>query len=227
MSGERPGHINPPKQTRSRRTLERMVRASLEILEEQGSAGLTVQAIVSRASSSVGSFYARFDGKEDLLDYLEERVWREATVRWDQALAEQDWTPLGLRGVAWGAATLFAEAGTARATYLRALGRGSAGGQEGAYGSFRERVLSDIERLLLERSGEISHPDPPLAARLGLRAMLALVEAPPDDPGGQPLTAERVQAEAVGLLLAYLGGEPGDDEDEPSSARVDFFDIWG
>jgi AcrR family transcriptional regulator len=204
-----------------------MVRASLEILEEKGSAGLTVQAIVSRARSSVGSFYARFGGKEDLLDYLEERVWREATVRWDQALAEQDWTPLGLRGVAWGAATLFAEAGTARATYLRALGRGSAGGQEGAYGSFRERVLSDIERLLLERSGEISHPDPPLAARLGLRAMLALIEAPPDDPGGQPLTAESVQAEAVGLLLAYLGGEPGDDEDERSSARVDFFDIWG
>lgn len=202
------------------------MRASLEILEEEGIAGLTVQAIVSRARSSVGSFYARFDGKEDLLDYLEDRVWREATIRWDRALAEKDWTPLGLRGVAWGAAALFQEAGTARATYLRALGRGP-GRQEDAYGSFREHVLSDIERLMLERSGEISHSDPPLAVRFGLRAMLALIESPPRNPEGGSFTVEQIQAEAVGVLLAYVGGEPEDTGSEASSAAVDFFDIWG
>jgi AcrR family transcriptional regulator len=206
--------------------LERIVRASLEILEEEGLTGLTVQAIVTRAKSSVGSFYARFSGKEDLLDYLEDRLWREAAIRWDRALAERDWSPLGLRGVAWGAVALLDEAGTARATYLRALGLG-AGRHDDAYSSFREHVLSDIERLLLERSGEITHPDPPLAVRFGLRAMLTLIEAPPHDPEGEPFTADQVQAEAVGVLLAYLGGEPGDAGSEPSSARVDFFDIWG
>jgi AcrR family transcriptional regulator len=180
--------------------LERIVRASLEILEEEGLTGLTVQAIVTRAKSSVGSFYARFSGKEDLLDYLEDRLWREAAIRWDRALAERDWSPLGLRGVAWGAVALLDEAGTARATYLRALGLG-AGRHDDAYSSFR--------------------------VRFGLRAMLTLIEAPPHDPEGEPFTADQVQAEAVGVLLAYLGGEPGDAGSEPSSARVDFFDIWG
>ena len=41
--------LTPPKQTRSRRTLERIVQASLSILDEQGPAGLTVQAVVARA----------------------------------------------------------------------------------------------------------------------------------------------------------------------------------
>ena len=53
-------------------TWMRIAKASLEILGEEGADGLTVQAIVQRAGSSVGSFYARFDGKEDLLDYLGE-----------------------------------------------------------------------------------------------------------------------------------------------------------
>ena len=89
--------LKPPLQTRSRRTLERIVAASMAILEEEGSAGLTVQAIVDRAESSVGSFYARFTGKDDLLTYLGERAWREASERWDEALATRDWSALGLR----------------------------------------------------------------------------------------------------------------------------------
>ena len=90
-------HVNPPKQSRSKRTLERLVGASLEILGREGPDALTVQAIVERAGSSVGSFYARFAGKEDLLDYLGERVWREAAARWDEALASRDLSGLDLR----------------------------------------------------------------------------------------------------------------------------------
>ena len=36
---------------------------------------LTVQDIVSRAGTSVGSFYARFSGKDDLFAYVEASVW--------------------------------------------------------------------------------------------------------------------------------------------------------
>ncbi|GIS78817.1 MAG: hypothetical protein CM1200mP14_03830 [Gammaproteobacteria bacterium] len=75
MSGD--NHLNPPKQSRSRQTLERIVQAALEILEEQGHKALTVQTVVDRAHSSVGSFYARFSGKEDLLDF----PWRKVMGR--------------------------------------------------------------------------------------------------------------------------------------------------
>ena len=65
--------VRPPVQARSRRTLARILDASLTLLGERGRDGLTVQDIVSRAGTSVGSFYARFSGKEDLL-----RTWKRA-----------------------------------------------------------------------------------------------------------------------------------------------------
>ena len=67
--------INAPKQTRSRATLERISAAAVELIGEQGVEATTVAQIVARAESSVGSFYARFNTKEDLLEYL--RVARE------------------------------------------------------------------------------------------------------------------------------------------------------
>ena len=67
-----------PKQHRSRRTLQRIARAALELIAQNGVEGTTVGAIVRRAGSSVGSFYARFDGKGDLLLYLDERIWEAA-----------------------------------------------------------------------------------------------------------------------------------------------------
>ncbi|NNF11908.1 MAG: TetR/AcrR family transcriptional regulator, partial [Gemmatimonadetes bacterium] len=45
--------LNPPKQDRSRQTLERIVAASLELLATEGPAGLTVHKVVDKADSSV------------------------------------------------------------------------------------------------------------------------------------------------------------------------------
>jgi AcrR family transcriptional regulator len=216
-------HLKPPKQTRSRRTLERIVRASLDILEQTGPDGLTVQAIVERAGSSVGSFYARFAGKDDLLEYLGERVWREAATRWDEALTSRDWSGMDLGRVVEGAVGLLEEAGRARASYLRALDR-AAGAREDAYLAFHTHVIRGIEKLLLARSDEITHPDPPVAVPLGLRAALAVVEAGPERAGVDPVAPDRRKEEAAAILLAYLAGGKG----RPTERKkVDFFDIWG
>ncbi len=216
-------HLNPPKQSRSRRTLERIVRASLEILEREGSDGLTVQAIVERANSSVGSFYARFAGKDDLLDYLGERVWREAASRWDDALSSRDWSDLDLRHMVEGAVRLLGEAGRSRASYLRALER-TPGAREDAYLAFHTHVIQGIERLLLSRAGEITHPEPAVAVPLGLRAVLAVVETPLRASGPDLPPAERRMEEAVSMLMAYLAG---DGATAAGAKEVDFFDIWG
>lgn len=220
---EEVAHLKPPKQDRSRRTLERIVRASLDILEREGPEALTVQTIVERASSSVGSFYARFAGKDDLLDYLGERVWREAASRWDEALSSEDWSGLGLRQVVEGAVRLLGEAGRSRASYLRSLER-TPGAREDAYAAFRTHVIRGIQRLLLARSDEITHPEPALAIPLGLRAVLAMTEAQPDAAGEDLPTAERRMEEAASMLLAYLAGEGAR---VAGGKEVDFFDIWG
>jgi len=220
---EETAHHNPPQQARSRRTLERIVRAALDILEQEGPEGLTVQAIVERAGSSVGSFYARFGGKDDLLEYLGERVWREAAARWDETLGSRDWSGLDLRQVVQGAVRLLEETGRSRASYLRALER-AAGAREHAYLAFHTHVIRGIEELLLARSAEITHPDPSVGVRLGLRAVLTMVETAPETARRDPLTPDRRMEEAAAMLMAYLAGEK---RRSVGRKKVDFFDIWG
>ncbi|MEX2466492.1 MAG: TetR/AcrR family transcriptional regulator [Gemmatimonadota bacterium] len=220
------GHLNPPQQARSRRTLERIVRAALDILEHDGPEALTVQAVVARADSSVGSFYARFGGKDDLLEYLGERVWDEARDRWQAALEERTWAGLPIEDVAEGAIRLLADAHRSRATYLRSLDRMGAGERDG-YASFRRYVLRGLADLLLERRAEIDHPDPELAVRLALAAMSGAVEA--GDPyTGEPFDRDQLVREGRILVLAYLAGRdrPAHDEEE-DEGDVDFFDVWG
>ena len=213
--------VTPPQQTRSRRTLERIVSASLAILDEQGPAGLTVQAVVARAGSSVGSFYARFKGKSDLLDYLGARVWQEALGRWSEALESRDWSVLELRELAAGSVGLLFDAQRSRSSPLKVLDRAARGNEE-AYTAFREQLLDGISELLLARKHEIDHLRPELAVRLGLLAVLGVVDA--EDPSsGEALARSVLVKEATDLLLGYLApaGPPG------SSQGVDFFDIWG
>lgn len=195
------------------------MRASLAILETEGPEGLTVQAIVSRAGSSVGSFYARFSGKEELLAYLGERIWREAAERWDEALAGQPWDGLGLPELIEGAVGLLAEAGRSRDAVLRALER-APGAREDAYRSFRVHVLEGLERLLLARVGEMDHPEPPVAVRLGLRAVMAVLEERVPEEA-EPIPEERRRQEAARLLRSYLMESEGRRPGPP-----DFFEVW-
>lgn len=213
----------PPKQSRSRRTLERIVRASVQILEKEGPDGLTVQAIVERAGSSVGSFYARFAGKEELLAYLGERVWREAALRWDETLRSRNLDGLALTELIEGSVRLLGDATRSRATYLRALRRAPGTGDD-AYAAFQAHVVGGIEELLVARAGEMRHPEPAVAVRLGLEAALAILDERGAGSRGQSIPWERRMEEAARLLLRYLARGP---DETAGTGQVDFFDIWG
>ena len=223
MSGN--AHLNSPKQARSRRTLERIIQAALEILEVDGSSALTVQAVVERANSSVGSFYARFSGKEDLLDYLAERVWHQTLDRWNDALSSRDWSRIDLQHIAEGSIRLLVDAGKSRSVYMRALDRAKGRGGV-AYDTFRSRVIGDVAEILLARRDEIAHPDPELAVRLGLLATAGMIEADRSADDG-PLPREILVSEATNLLLRYLTVSISAPAQVKASEEVDFFDIWG
>lgn len=200
-------HVNPPQQARSRRTLERIVRAALALLDEEGPDGLTVQAVVARAKSSVGSFYARFKGKEELLEYLEERVWDEARERWQAQLAERDWSSLSMEEVARGSARLLTSTHRSRAIFLKSLDRMGAGGGEG-YASFRRFVLQALAKLLLEHRDRIRHDDAEGAVRLALAALSGIVETG-DPETGEPFPEEVTVREGSALVLTYLTDTAG------------------
>jgi len=220
--------LNPPQQPRSRRTLERIVNAALELLEAKGPDGVTVQAVVARAKSSVGSFYARFGGKDDLLEYLGERVWDEALSRWNESVESRAWQDMDLAEITEGAVGLLIDVRRSRAGHLRELDRMSGGGD--AYERFRRHLIGSLETLLLERRAEMEHQRPELAVRLGLSAVMGVIEGGLDEPevtdGERQETSvppEQVVHECTDLLLGYLaGGTHG-----RGKGPVEFFDVWG
>jgi AcrR family transcriptional regulator len=62
-----------PRQTRSRESLERVLNAALDLLVERGDSSLTIAEVSVRSHVSVGSIYARFDGKTAIVRAVQER----------------------------------------------------------------------------------------------------------------------------------------------------------
>jgi hypothetical protein len=98
-------------------------------------------------------------------------------------------------------------------------------GGTGAYDAFRRHLLQDLESLLLERSAAITHADPQLAVRLGLKAVLGVLDGEGEmEAADEPDSREILERECRELLLAYLvGGGRGAGE----GGQVEFFDVWG
>jgi len=67
------GDVSPPLQARSRKTYARILDAAERLLATQDLEGLRLEDLLAEARVSVGSFYARFRGKEAIVDALVER----------------------------------------------------------------------------------------------------------------------------------------------------------
>ena len=66
--------IRPPLQRRSRESLERLLQTGLELLQEKGFDGFTLQELSQRAGVSIGSIYGRVEGREALIMAIYERA---------------------------------------------------------------------------------------------------------------------------------------------------------
>ena len=65
--------MSKPTQSRSIESFERLIEESSALLAEKGYAEFTLQEVRKRATVSIGSIYRRFNSKEDLIRYLQER----------------------------------------------------------------------------------------------------------------------------------------------------------
>ncbi|MEJ2541359.1 MAG: TetR/AcrR family transcriptional regulator [Gemmatimonadota bacterium] len=218
----------PPKQDRSRKTLERIEQATLALIAEQGVEATTVQDIVRRARSSVGSFYARFPGKEDLLRHLEDRVWRRARERFDEELEQRDVEGLSLTGILEPLVELVLQSVREDGRQRRVLDLRSGSEDRGAgMRAFHAYILSRIRPLLLARDSEILHPIPERAVDLGFAAVVGAIrvleEGTLEEGARASLTDESVVHEMARLYRSYLGGGRPEGEAPP---QMEFFDIW-
>lgn len=220
-------HLRTPKQERSRRTLKRIIDAALALIGERGVEETSIQDIVARAESSVGSFYARFEGKEDLLRYLEDRLWRDAEARWTEALSAHDWSALEFDDLVETVVRLLLESSRAGARARRVLeSRKGIDGPSEAAREFHRTLRAGIRDLMLAHLSEMNHPDPPLAIDVGLAVVVGAIREFEESP---ELTAvlsglddDRRVAELARMYKAYLGTS-----NPREGTQMDFFDIWG
>lgn len=222
--------IRPPLQARSQRTMRRMVEAALELIGEAGLGGATVHAIVDRAGASVGSFYARFESRDDLLGHLRGQVWGRARERWEAAVMERE--AAQSRGidaeVLWACRvllTLLVEDPVRRAFLME-----DAEARD-LESDLQAVIRGDLVRLLQRHREEIGHPDPDFAVEFGLRLVLGgareIMAAEPGESGGVP---ERAQEELSRVFGDYLRGLPVGspaNAEPPVSDQIDPFDVWG
>ena len=202
-----------PQQRRSRETMARLLRATIETLAERGLAGTTLPHVAAVARVAPASIYRRFADKDALfraafLDVLE----RSAAAT--EAHIRDAWsTERRLDATAAAIVRAIMDQYREHPRLLRALTRFV---ETDTDASFREAALAHVARnvqrlaqVVLRFRDEISHADPERAVTFALLNVATVVEVTALDPisiwpVAFPATDEELHAELTRAFLAYL-----------------------
>jgi AcrR family transcriptional regulator len=205
----------PPKQLRSRQTLDRLLDGAEAVIREEGISELTIVKVVKRAQSSVGAFYRRFPDRNTLLLAIQERNHARAREIYDAQLARLEQGKASLEETLGELFTLRAQQVLKDAPLLHAFVVQEAVlplfQQEGR--KFYAYCRSTMTHVLLSHRDEISHPEPELAAEMVCRTWLGLMEqvvlygASPFEAGARSGDTATLVAEYTRAMSAYLRGQ--------------------
>lgn len=204
-----PGY-RPPRQDRSRRTLDRLTRATETLLVERGPGGVTVQEVAARADSSVGAFYTRFDSRDDAVAFVRERAWDEARDGWRKFLAPRAWKGVEVETLVAEVIrrfcrVLLARDRPTRAFYLDLLRRAEEDDLERVRRLDRE-IAKSVGRLLGPRIGKLDAGEP---SRAAARGFLHVISGIRDHLLFDPVGDEReLILELTRMYSSLLGLEP-------------------
>jgi AcrR family transcriptional regulator len=206
-----------PQQERSRESLQKLLKAAIEVLGQHGVEGTTIPRIAHHAGLTPGSVYRRFRDKEALL----ETAILGMLERQDENLRTM--TPDIAREIPL---AVFAEqtingivvAYRARAPLIRAMRRFVQGRAHTAFWRKADRLeirtYEQLVNLFLTHSERINHPDPRTAVATGLMMVIStvmeLVVTHKDLSawkGLLPGDDQALKRELVRAFLSYLGVE--------------------
>jgi AcrR family transcriptional regulator len=212
---EAPTPVRPPKQKRSRDSLERVLEAATALLEENGFEAFTIQDVSGRADVSVGAIYARFGSKENLLRAVHRRAMEALGAEQDVAASLDGQAVATARDAIVAAVNQVAGVFRGHDKLLRAFmhigaiddeiaRRGSQGSIELSR-SFKEAVLAYRD--------EIAHSDPELAADVAFRMAYSTfarqVMYGPVFESDRPVEWDELVREVASACAAYLLGANG------------------
>lgn len=202
--------LRPPRQARSRATLDRLLAAAVELLAERRFEAAPVSEIVARAGSSVGAFYTRFTDKDALLHYLDDRMFDAGRAQWDTFLDPQRWRGVAAAEIVGRLVHLLVEKRRKHRGVLRALALYARSSPNPRFLARAERLNEHVQgrlaELLLARRSEIGHPRPEAAIATGLFMVDATIRDAVlfRDVAQVRLSDEQLAREMTGAYLAYL-----------------------
>jgi len=164
--------LNEPRQERSRETLRRILDATEALLEEFRLEEIPVSEIVRRADSSVGSFYARFSGKEALFVALVDRYHEDVLAEIAALATDPGWNRTSLRGRARRYVRRVIEHCRRRRGLLRLrLQRRLAAGDAVAESERNRCMVEAMSGLFRTCRKQVRHADPDRAIEFALRTV--------------------------------------------------------
>lgn len=213
-----------PRQARSRATLNRMRAATEALLVEAGGAGPTVEEIVARAKTSVGAFYARFEGKDAAVAHVHEHYWNAWRDRWGRYLAEDRWEGLHAAHVVAGVIrhlgrSQFRDPLRLRAFWMSALSESS--GKLVAHTVALDAYVADaVVRLLSSRASERLRRGERTRAREGFLIVIGAFRDRVMNAGAIGVPSEREQQRLIVTLVKMYASLVGVERQMASYADV-------
>lgn len=209
----RPGHgARSPRQARSQRTHDRIVRAAGELLESRPFDEISVADIARAAGTSVGGFYARFPSKDALLHGFDDAFADSLIQEAEHVLDPARWEGVPVREIVAAYISMAVTGFRRHRSVLRQVALHSRISRDDA---FRDRVrrvnrqLHDRFRALLhDRADALDHTDPTRAIDLGLIAVSAAMRESilfdETRPDFATFDDDELVAELTDMYCAYL-----------------------
>jgi AcrR family transcriptional regulator len=164
----RTSHARVPKQERSRASYERLIEASIALLEERGYVAFTLGDVSRRAKVSIGSIYGRIPNKDALIREVQARVLERMDDEFSALVTRIRRKALPLRTLVLTSVAEFANFHRRHAAILHAfMDRAPQDPLVSSVGrKYQGQMGLDFKLLLLERRHEFVHPDPERAAEI-------------------------------------------------------------
>ncbi len=203
-----------PKQDRSRASLERLLKASVDLLTSKGYADFTLNEVSKLSKVSIGSIYNRFNGKEDLIRQVQQHQILRMDAETALLINNIRRKDLKLRELVPDIIHGFADFLANNRKILRALMEIAIIDEVVAQTGRKHlsQSLTDFEKLLMECKDEITQPDPERAihvifqiiySSLARHLGLGTVDASLEDGDWKTLVND-----LSNISLHYLMGDP-------------------
>jgi AcrR family transcriptional regulator len=210
--------VHPAHQARSRESLRRLLKATIEVLNEDGLEGATIPRLAARAGVSPGTVYRRFPDKDALMREVCQRVFEENYRHVKQLFSPEKWEGKPLADIARSVIELSLKGYRTHRGLLRALTffilQHPDAGFVRKSEELQAKAFREISDLLLTRRHEIRHPDPESAVRFAILTIpvmadgvLVLRPSPSDFNRLVPHVEATLHRELPRMFLRFLGIE--------------------